>query len=134
MPSSLVLLSNFRFLQLKYSLLKRSLKRDYTSRYSISRVLHRLLYLNKNIRGPISQGALQPLVVPASQCLGDVTHVGIGCLLAAHPKMTTHCTPLLAPTTRALLSASKQQKQRGSCQFWGETRDHLTEHRINAAS
>lgn len=68
-------------------------------------------------QGAISQDALQPLVVPASQCLGDVTHVGIGCMLALYPKMTTHCTPLLAPITRALLSVPKRQKQRGCCQF-----------------
>lgn len=94
--------------------------------------LHGLL--EQEHQGAISQGALQPLVVPASQRLGYVTHVGIGCMLAVHPKMTAHCTPLLALATRALLSVSKWQKQRGCCQFWGETKDHLTEHRINAAS
>lgn len=34
----------------------------------------------------ISHGAFQPQAVPASQCLGDVTYAGIGCLFGSTPQ------------------------------------------------
>lgn len=65
----------------------------------------------------ISHGAFQPQAVPASQCLGDVTHTGIGCLFGSAPQNDSVLYAPFGSDHNSSALSPQTPKQRGRCLF-----------------